>query len=91
MSGWRKQQIMEKQMTEWTKEEDEAFNEVEKHSNLGKQILREMDGQPYFYDLFVSVSQRNQVLEEVAKRFDAMHSLGDTAASFACYVRDMKK
>jgi hypothetical protein len=27
-------------MTEWTKEEDEAFNEVEKHSNLGKQILR---------------------------------------------------
>ena len=36
-------------MTEWTKEEDEAFNEVEKHSNLGKQILREM-GQPYHYE-----------------------------------------
>ena len=29
-------------MTDWTKEEDEAFNEVEKHSNLGKQILREL-------------------------------------------------
>jgi len=28
-------------MTEWTKEEDEAFNEVEKHSNLGKQILKQ--------------------------------------------------
>jgi hypothetical protein len=35
-------------MTEWTKEEDEAFNDVEKQSNLGKQILRDM-GQPYVY------------------------------------------
>lgn len=33
---------------------------------------------------------RNQTLEEVAKRFDAMTALGDTAASFARYVRDMK-
>lgn len=32
----------------WTPEEDEAFNEVERHSNLGKQILREM-GQPYHF------------------------------------------
>jgi hypothetical protein len=77
-------------MTDWTKEEDEAFNEVEKHSNLGKQILKDL-GQPYHFDLFVSTSQRNEVLEEVAKRFDAMTSLGDTAASFACYVRDMKQ
>lgn len=36
-------------MTEWTLEEDEAFNMVEKHSNLGKQILREM-GQPYHFE-----------------------------------------
>jgi len=28
-------------MTDWTKEEDEAFNEVERQSNLGKQILRD--------------------------------------------------
>jgi len=35
-------------MTDWTPEEDEAFNDVEKHSNLGKQILREI-GQPYVY------------------------------------------
>jgi hypothetical protein len=77
-------------MTDWTKEEDEAFNDVEKHSNLGKQILRDL-GQPYHFEIFVSPSQRNEVLEEVAKRFDAMTSLGDTAASFACYVRDMKQ
>jgi hypothetical protein len=34
---------------------------------------------------------RNQTLEEVAREFDKMKSLGDTAASFAVYVRSMKK
>jgi len=76
-------------MTDWTKEEDEAFNEVEKHSNLGKQILRDIEGQPYYFDVYVSVSQRNAVLEEVAKEFDRM-PFGDTAASFAIFVRNMK-
>ena len=77
-------------MTDWTQEEDEAFNDVEKHSNLGKQILREL-GQPYHYDFFVSPSQRNQVLEEVALEFDKMTNFGDTAASFAVFVRGMKQ
>jgi len=36
-------------MTDWTPEEDEAFNEVEKQSNLGKQILK-AQGQPYHYE-----------------------------------------
>lgn len=76
-------------MTDWTSEEDEAFNEVEKHSNLGKQILKDL-GQPYHYDVFVSPSQRNTVLEEVAKEFEKM-PFGDTAASFAVFVRSMKK
>ena len=76
-------------MTDWTKEEDEAFNEVEKHSNLGKQILRDL-GQPYYFDIYVSPSQRNAVLEEVAREFDKM-PFGDTAASFAIFVRSMKK
>lgn len=34
---------------------------------------------------------RNHTLEEVAREFDKMKSLGDTAASFAVYVRNMKK
>ena len=34
---------------------------------------------------------RNKTLEEVAQEFDKMKSLGDTAASFAAYVRNMKK
>ena len=35
---------------------------------------------------------RNDVLEEVAKEFDSMRiAFGDTADSFATYVRDMKR
>ena len=63
--------------------EDDEFDRIE-HENEMK------SGQPYVFDVYVSPSQRNQVLEEVAREFDKMHALGDTAASFACYVRDMK-
>jgi len=77
-------------MTDWTNEEEEAFNDVEKHSNLGKQILKDI-GQPYHFEVFVSVSQRNQVLEEVAKEFDKMKASGMTAESFASFVRGMKQ
>ena len=34
---------------------------------------------------------RNNTLEEVAKEFEAMKNGGDTTASFAIYVRSMKK
>jgi hypothetical protein len=34
---------------------------------------------------------RNHTLDEVAKEFDKMKSLGDTAASFAVFVRNMKR
>jgi len=78
-------------MTDWTSEEEEAFNDVEKHSNLGKQILKDIEGQPYFFDIYVSRSQRNYVLEEVALEFDKMKPFGDTAAGFATFVRMMKK
>ena len=33
---------------------------------------------------------RNQVLEEVAQVFDKMKNGGDTTASFAVFVREMK-
>jgi hypothetical protein len=39
---------------------------------------------------YVMPVNRNEVLEEVAKEFDKMKSLGDTAASFAAFVRNMK-
>lgn len=34
---------------------------------------------------------RNDVLEEVALQFDMMPALGDTASSFAAFVRGMKR
>jgi hypothetical protein len=65
-------------------DEDDEFERIA-HENAMK------SGQPYHYDVFVSPSQRNTVLEEVAKEFDKMKSLGDTAASFSAFVRGMKK
>jgi len=63
-------------------DEDDEFARIE-HENA-------MKGQPYHYDIYVSPTQRNIVLEEVAQAFDKM-PFGDTAASFAAYVRGMKK
>ena len=62
--------------------EDDEFDRIE-HENEMRQ------GQPYHFDIYVSPSQRNQVLEEVAIKFDTM-PFEDTAASFACFVRNMK-
>ena len=38
----------------------------------------------------MSQSQRNETLEEVAQEFDKM-PFGDTSASFAIFVRNMKR
>jgi hypothetical protein len=65
-------------------DEDDEFDRIAHEAEMKK-------GQPYHYDIFVSPSQRNTVLEEVAKEFDKMKPFGDTAASFARFVRDMKK
>jgi hypothetical protein len=81
-------------MTEWTKEEDEAFNMVEQNSNLGKQILRAnkssgMDCCTYDCVQGRNCPVRSKTLEEVATEFDKM-PFGDTAHSFAQFVRNMK-
>ena len=36
-------------------------------------------------------NKRNETLEEVAREFEKMKAFGDTAASFAVFVRGMKK
>ena len=65
--------------------EDEAFDELEKSLGWRKrQIVQKQ----------LSVEEnmaRNEVLEEVAVEFDGMKSFGDTAASFASYVRGLKR
>ena len=40
---------------------------------------------------YVMPVDRNDVLEEVAKEFDSMKAFGDTSASFAAFVRGMKR
>lgn len=63
-------------------DEDDEFERIARENNL--------KGQPYHYDIYVSPTQRNIVLEEVAQAFDKM-PFGDTSASFAVFVRNMKQ
>ena len=64
--------------------EDDEFERIE-HEN-------QMKGQPYHFDVFVSQSQRNQVLEEVAKEIEKMEVFGkDTISSFTIVIRNMKR
>ena len=64
--------------------EDDEFDRIE-HEN-------QMKGQPYHFDVFVSQSQRNQVLEEVAKEIEKMEVFGkDTISSFTIVIRNMKR
>ena len=45
----------------------------------------------YKFELYVSPSQRNVVLEEVAKEIEKMTAFGpDTIASFTVHIRNMK-
>jgi hypothetical protein len=47
-------------------DEDDEFDRIARE-NI-------MKGQPYYYDVYVSPSQRNQVLEQIAKMFDARNN-----------------
>jgi len=73
---WRKREIMKT-------EEDDEFDRIE-HENAMR------NGQPYHFDIYVSPSQRNLVLEEVAKEL-ALLPYGMTSVIFADFVRSMKK
>ena len=66
-------------------EEDEAFEQIEKAQGWRKRQIAQCQ---------LSVEEnmaRNVVLEEIATAFDKMKNGGDTAASFASYVREMKQ
>lgn len=65
-----------------TPELDKAFDEeYAKYKDL---FPKEYDGK-----VLQRMQDRNETLEEVAKEFDKM-PFGDTAASFAIFVRNMK-
>ena len=63
-------------------DEDDEFERIE-HENKMR------NGQPYHFDVYVSPSQRNQLLEEVANKL-AVLPYGMTSAIFADFVRGMK-
>jgi hypothetical protein len=65
-------------------DEDDEFARIEREQSMGwrkRQVENTKELDPY----------RNMVLEEVALQFDMMPALGDTAASFAAFVRGMKR
>ncbi len=64
--------------------EDDEFARIEREQAMGwrKQHIQHFKAlDPY----------RNMVLEEVAQEFEKMIAFGDTAASFAIFVRGMKR
>jgi predicted TIM-barrel fold metal-dependent hydrolase len=74
---WRKREIMKT-------DEDDEFDRIEHEAQMKL-------GQPYHFDLYVSPSQRNTVLEEVAREFESLKIVfGHLAESCAQFVREMK-
>ena len=82
--------------------EDEAFEEMDKAQGWRKRQIEMKEINDAFdeeyikyrdafpKEKFIVPVDRNEVLEEVAKEFDKM-PFGDTAASFAVFVRGMKR
>ena len=66
-----------------TPELDKAFDE--EYAKYKALFPKEYDGKA-----IQRMQDRNETLEEVAKEFDKM-PFGDTAASFAIFVRNMKQ
>jgi len=65
-------------------DEDDEFDRIEREQAMGwrkQHIEQKKELDPY----------RNLVLEEVATEFEKMVVFGDTAASFAVFVRNMKR
>ena len=80
-------------MTDWTPEEDEAFNEVEKNSNLGKQILRDIEGQPYVYEpkrewVGLIDAERNKLWREVVGWGDPSHDDEDLMKALEAKLKE---
>ena len=67
--------------------EDEEFERLER-----EQKIKYRDAFPKEYTIHdIMPVSRNETLEEVALEFEKMKVFGDTASSFAVFVRNMKK
>ena len=72
--------------------EDDEFDRIEREQAMGwrKRQIEEIKKVNEQFDEQYEIYKRNEVLEEVAQKFDQMN-FGDTSASFAAFVRGMKK
>jgi len=73
------------------KEDDDDIQEYVSSGWRKRQVETETMRRVNEKILEVNNSNRNDVLEEVAKEFDSMKAFGDTSASFAVFVRGMKR
>jgi len=66
--------------------------EMARQADIDHHRLWNDDGTNRLQDFakLVAAKKRNDTLEEVAQEFDKMKVFGDTAASFAIFVREMK-
>ena len=72
-------------MTDWTPEMDEAFNEIEKRSNLGKQILTAMKPQDEWIGLIRGVRVEGDTVVVHAKNNDEARCLCH------CLIHEMER
>jgi hypothetical protein len=69
-------------------EEDDEFERIEMESGWRKRQIENQLKESYERTLVQVI--RNETLEEVAIEFEKMN-IGDTAASFAIFVRGLKR
>ena len=71
-------------------EEDEAFEQIEKAQGWRKRQIAEIERD---FDREYDNMKRNDVIEEVAKAIEqfSIPFAADTVASFAAFIREMKR
>ena len=72
--------VFDRLSVDWTPEEDEAFNEVEKQSNLGKQILQEIKPQREWVGL--TDEEVNQLYTQIQEQVYKHWTDGGTSMMF---------
>ena len=69
-------------------EEDEAFNEIERRSNVKQENIRSLNRKRQIMSIN---PYRDQVIEEVAQHIEKLKSFGQpTVDGLAIYIRAMK-
>jgi len=72
--------VFDRLSVDWTPEEDEAFNEVERQSNLGKQILQEIKPQREWVGL--TDEEVNQLYRQIQEQVGKHWTDGGTSMMF---------